>query len=188
MIELVRRHGHLFKTITVDNGTEFHGYAEIERATGTTFYFATPYHSWERGTNENTNGLVGAVHPQTPLDEASHPESLPNSHAASTTDLESGTTISRRSRFSRCTPAEPKDGLRIAVSTPQSDALRRCRHAPPCDLSQRLTLRVTFTSSSRTTATMRLSPVLQFKVDVKRELAGAERRWHFIAVTQERET
>lgn len=58
VIQLIRQHRHLFKTITVDNGTEFHGYREIERATGTTFYFATPYHSWERGTNENTNGLV----------------------------------------------------------------------------------------------------------------------------------
>jgi len=58
VISLIRRHRHLFKTITVDNGTEFHGYRDIERATGTTFYFATPYHSWERGTNENTNGLI----------------------------------------------------------------------------------------------------------------------------------
>jgi IS30 family transposase len=58
VIQLIRSHRHLFKTITVDNGTEFHGYREIERATGTTFYFATPYHSWERGTNENTNGLI----------------------------------------------------------------------------------------------------------------------------------
>jgi transposase, IS30 family len=58
VIQLIRSHAHLFKTITVDNGTEFHGYRDIERATGTTFYFATPYHSWERGTNENTNGLI----------------------------------------------------------------------------------------------------------------------------------
>jgi IS30 family transposase len=58
VIQLIRAHRHIFKTITVDNGTEFHGYRDIERATGTTFYFATPYHSWERGTNENTNGLV----------------------------------------------------------------------------------------------------------------------------------
>lgn len=46
------------QTITVDNGTEFHEYARLERVTGTRFYFATPHHAWERGTNENTNGLV----------------------------------------------------------------------------------------------------------------------------------
>jgi IS30 family transposase len=58
IIRLIRSHPHLFKTITADNGTEFHGYADIERMTGAVFYFATPYHSWERGTNENTNGLL----------------------------------------------------------------------------------------------------------------------------------
>lgn len=58
VIRLIREQRRLFKTITVDNGTEFHGYEEIERATGVIFYFATPYHSWERGTNENTNGLI----------------------------------------------------------------------------------------------------------------------------------
>ena len=41
-----------------DNGTEFHNYAKVEEATGALFYFATPHHSWERGTNENTNGLI----------------------------------------------------------------------------------------------------------------------------------
>jgi IS30 family transposase len=46
------------KTITLDNGTEFHDYARVEQAHGVKFYFATPYHSWERGTNENTNGLI----------------------------------------------------------------------------------------------------------------------------------
>jgi IS30 family transposase len=46
------------KTITADNGTEFHGYEELEGAFPIEFYFATPYHSWERGTNENTNGLI----------------------------------------------------------------------------------------------------------------------------------
>lgn len=57
-IELIRRHPDLFKTITADNGTEFHGYADIEQATGVPFYFANPHHAWERGTNENTNGLI----------------------------------------------------------------------------------------------------------------------------------
>ena len=57
-IELIRRHPDLFSTITADNGTEFHGYAQIEQATGVPFYFANPHHAWERGTNENTNGLI----------------------------------------------------------------------------------------------------------------------------------
>ena len=46
------------RTITADNGTEFHSYAAIERATTVRFYFATPHHAWERGTNEATNGLI----------------------------------------------------------------------------------------------------------------------------------
>jgi IS30 family transposase len=46
------------KTITLENGAEFHDYDAVEKRFGVKFYFATPYHSWERGTNENTNGLV----------------------------------------------------------------------------------------------------------------------------------
>jgi IS30 family transposase len=57
-IALVRKHPEKFRTITADNGTEFHSYKRVERATGVKFYFATPHHSWERGTNENTNGLI----------------------------------------------------------------------------------------------------------------------------------
>jgi IS30 family transposase len=57
-IELIKRQPDRFKTITADNGTEFHSYRDIEAATGVEFYFATPHHSWERGTNENTNGLI----------------------------------------------------------------------------------------------------------------------------------
>lgn len=56
--KLIRRSPDRFKTITADNGTEFHGYKVIEQATNTPFYFADPYHSWQRGTNENTNGLI----------------------------------------------------------------------------------------------------------------------------------
>ena len=58
VIALIRKHPGQFLTITADNGTEFHSYREIERATGVKFYFATPHHAWERGTNENTNGLI----------------------------------------------------------------------------------------------------------------------------------
>jgi IS30 family transposase len=57
-IEIIRRYPGRFKTITSDNGTEFHAYQRVEKATGVKFYFATPHHAWERGTNENTNGLI----------------------------------------------------------------------------------------------------------------------------------
>jgi transposase, IS30 family len=57
-ISLMRRTRHRARTLTLDNGTEFHGYKAIEAATKATVYFATPHHSWERGTAENTNGLI----------------------------------------------------------------------------------------------------------------------------------
>ncbi len=57
-IELIKKKGFTFSTITADNGTEFHTYEDVEKATGVKYYFAHPYHSWERGTNENTNGLI----------------------------------------------------------------------------------------------------------------------------------
>jgi len=57
-VELIEREAGRVSTITADNGTEFHSYRQIEAATGVEFYFATPHHSWERGTNENTNGLI----------------------------------------------------------------------------------------------------------------------------------
>lgn len=56
--QLINAQRHPVRTITVDNGTEFHEYAALERATRARFYFATPHHAWERGTNENTNGLL----------------------------------------------------------------------------------------------------------------------------------
>ena len=55
---LIRRNPAAVKTITADNGTEFHQYKKIEEKSHATFYFANPYHSWERGSNENCNGLI----------------------------------------------------------------------------------------------------------------------------------
>ena len=52
------------KSITYDNGTEFSSHEIIERETKATVYFANPYHSWERGTNENTNGLIRQFFPK----------------------------------------------------------------------------------------------------------------------------
>ena len=46
------------KTITFDNGKEFSKHEKISAALKADIYFANPYHSWERGLNENTNGLI----------------------------------------------------------------------------------------------------------------------------------
>ena len=57
-IPLLRRQPHRVRTVTADNGSELTAWPVIEYRTGARFYFAPPYHAWERGTNENTNGLV----------------------------------------------------------------------------------------------------------------------------------
>ena len=46
------------RTITLDNGTEFHDYARLEQRFPLKIYFATPYRFWERNSNENFNGLL----------------------------------------------------------------------------------------------------------------------------------
>ena len=48
----------LTKTITADNGLQFARHETVTEALGIKFYFAKPYHSWERGSNENLNGLI----------------------------------------------------------------------------------------------------------------------------------
>ena len=55
---LIRRQTRPVRTITADNGTEFHSYKALEERVPAKFYFATPHHSWERGANENMNGLI----------------------------------------------------------------------------------------------------------------------------------
>lgn len=51
-------------SITFDNGIEFSAWETIEKETKMTVYFCYPYHSWERGTNENTNGLIRQYFPK----------------------------------------------------------------------------------------------------------------------------
>ena len=57
--------GHLKRSLTLDNGSEMNDYEELERHTGVCIYFAQPYHSWERGSNENFNGLLRQFFPRT---------------------------------------------------------------------------------------------------------------------------
>jgi len=51
-------------SVTFDNGKEFAQHEALARRLGLDVYFAKPYHSWERGTNENTNGLIRRLHPK----------------------------------------------------------------------------------------------------------------------------
>ena len=61
-LEQVHRRVH---TITSDNGREFARHREVAARLDAKFYFARPYASWERGTNENTNGLLRQYFPKT---------------------------------------------------------------------------------------------------------------------------
>jgi IS30 family transposase len=58
LIEMITPIKAITKTITSDNGKEFAYHKEVSEALNTDFYFANPYHSWERGLNEHTNGLI----------------------------------------------------------------------------------------------------------------------------------
>jgi IS30 family transposase len=48
----------------LDNGKEFTRFRDIEKGTGLAVYFADPYSAWQRGTNENTNGLLRRYFPK----------------------------------------------------------------------------------------------------------------------------
>ncbi len=62
--ELLRPLAAKVKTITSDNGREFANHQSVEQKLQATFYFAHPFAAWERGTNENTNGLVRQYFPK----------------------------------------------------------------------------------------------------------------------------
>lgn len=53
------------KTLTLDNGKEFSAHKKIAKILNCSVYFAQPYHSWERGQNENANGLLRQYFPKT---------------------------------------------------------------------------------------------------------------------------
>ena len=64
---IIRRLKHLHATVhtlTADNGKEFSDHAQVSKSLNALFYFAKPYHAWERGLNEHTNGLVRQYFPK----------------------------------------------------------------------------------------------------------------------------
>lgn len=63
-IELLKPYKDKLFTITADNGKEFAGHEKIAQQLDLKVYFAHPYSSWERGANENTNGLIRQYFPK----------------------------------------------------------------------------------------------------------------------------
>lgn len=64
IIELLKPFSEFVKTITFDNGKEFAKHMDIASSLGCDTYFAKPYHSWQRGQNENANGLLRQYFPK----------------------------------------------------------------------------------------------------------------------------
>jgi IS30 family transposase len=63
-VELLKNHIPYLRTITSDNGKEFAKHKAISEELEIDYYFANPYCSWERGSNENLNGLVRQYFPK----------------------------------------------------------------------------------------------------------------------------
>lgn len=64
IIDLLEDWQPYIKTMTADNGSEFAQHKRVSEKTGIEFFFARPYHSWERGANENLNGLIRQYFPK----------------------------------------------------------------------------------------------------------------------------
>ncbi len=64
IIEMLQDWKSYIKTITSDNGKEFTLHQKISKSLLIDFFFARPYHSWERGANENLNGLIRQYFPK----------------------------------------------------------------------------------------------------------------------------
>ena len=63
-IELLRPYKDRILTITADKGKKFACHEKVDKALECDYYFSHPYSSWERGLNENTNGLIRQFFPK----------------------------------------------------------------------------------------------------------------------------
>jgi transposase, IS30 family len=64
LVWLLRRQGGAVRSLTMDNGPEMSGWRRLHTALGASCYFGDPYCAWQRGTNENTNGLIRQYFPK----------------------------------------------------------------------------------------------------------------------------
>jgi IS30 family transposase len=103
-------------TLTLDNGKEFARFRDIEKVAGLKIYFADPYSAWQRGTNENTNGLLRRYFPesmgsdsidiQEKLDRRVEPKDR------------GGDRKSEKFRINRVWPTESSGSMHIVAVTP----------------------------------------------------------------------
>lgn len=95
IIAKMHPHRKVVHTITSDNGKEFAGHQRVAEQLDLGFYFAKPYHAWERGLNENTNGLVrqyfpkGSSFAKVSPEEVERVQNLLNSRPRKTLDFQS---------------------------------------------------------------------------------------------------
>lgn len=82
IIQLLNPIKAIVSTLTFDNGLEFAKHSEIDQALGSTSYFADPYALWQRGTNENTNGLIRQYLPKSRLFNTINPRGACHDHAS----------------------------------------------------------------------------------------------------------
>ena len=105
----------LLRTLTWDQGIEMRNHAQITAATGLDIYFCDPHSPWQRGSNENTNGLLRQYFPKGTDLSGYHPDYL---------DYVAAQLNNRpRKRHSYRTPAEQLDQLLSEPFTPPTGAL-----------------------------------------------------------------
>ncbi len=76
MIAMLKPFSMCVHTLTTDNGREFAQHERIAAKLGADFYFAHPYSSWERGANENMNGLIRQFFPKKTAFESITPDEI----------------------------------------------------------------------------------------------------------------
>ena len=106
---------HLRRTLTWDQGSEMARHAEISLATGMDIYFCDPHSPWQRGSNENTNGLLRQYFPKG-SDLSFHGPGILDNVAAELN-------ARPRKRHGYYTPAEVLDRLLSNQASPTGDAL-----------------------------------------------------------------
>jgi IS30 family transposase len=108
MISMLNRVGTVH-TITLDNGGEFAQHEKVARAIGAQTYFARPYASYQRGTNENTNGLIRRCWPKKMRMGSLNQQAI--------RDMELRLNMTPRKVLKGLTPIKVYTGCRVALIT-----------------------------------------------------------------------